>query len=115
MKDRPTSRHLLQDQLGRLVGWQHAENRVRIISRKNRRGYHEIAFSGIYILDPSVFELFPPEDVFSLTPWIIELSGVHDFRVWDQEGNYWYDLGTAENLERAERILHSEGDEINIR
>jgi len=76
VKDRPTSRSLLYDHNDRLVGWEHPEKRIRIISRKIRKGFRETAFSGIYILDPSLFESFPEEDVFSLTPWLIELSGV---------------------------------------
>ncbi len=104
-KERSTSRHLLQDKAGRIVGWQHAENRIRIVSRPNRRGYHETAFSGIYILNSDMLELFPEEDVFSLTPWIINLSGSHDLRGWDNEDYYWFDLGTAANLKTAEQKL----------
>jgi len=104
-KDRPSSRPLLVDKGGRLVGWEHLENRIRIVNQKFRRAYFETAFSGIYILDPAIFEFFPSEEIFSLTPWILELSGRQEVRTWDHEENYWFDMGTADKLKMAERKI----------
>ncbi len=109
-KDRPTSRHLLLDKGGRIVGWQHLEKRIRILSRKSPRGYHETAFSGVYILDPAIFKLFPEENIFSLTPWLIELLSNYEIRGWDHADNYWFDLGTAANLKKAEKKLLPDPD-----
>ena len=103
VKERPTSRQLLFGPDFLLSGWHHPENRIRIISRKNRKGYYETAFSGIYILDPQIFNLFPDEKIFSVMPWLLELSGQHDILGWDHSSDFWYDLGSLENLKMAER------------
>lgn len=110
IKERPTSRNLLFDRNLVLCGWHHPENRIKIVSRNSRGGYYETAFSGIYILDPSAFDLFPEEDVFSLTPWLIELSGKHEIRGWDHNEDYWFDLGTPIKLNRAEEMLMPDPD-----
>ena len=104
VKERPTSRHLLFNQRGLLSGWQHPEKRIKIVSRNGRTSL-ETAFSGIYILSPAIFDLFPPEDAFSLTPWILELSGANEILGWSHDEDYWYDLGTPQNLSRAEKKL----------
>ncbi len=104
VKERPTSRQLLFNKNAMLSGWQHPEKRIRIVSR-NGRGFIETAFSGIYILDSAMYDFFPEEDVFSFTPWILELSGSNDIRGWDHHQDYWFDLGTPANLFKAEKKL----------
>jgi MurNAc alpha-1-phosphate uridylyltransferase len=104
-KDRPTSRHLLKDKSGLLIGWQHAENRLRIISHKSGKKCLETAFSCVYIIDPAMFKEFPEEEVFSFTPWIIELLRHYDIKTWDHDDDYWFDMGTVANLKRAEQNL----------
>lgn len=104
VKERPTSRHLLFNQRGLLSGWEHPEKRIRIVSR-NGRGFIQTGFSCVYILNPEIFKLFPPEDVFSLTPWLLEMSGKNEILGWSHDQDYWYDLGTPKNLARAEKKL----------
>ncbi len=104
VKERPTSRQLLFNKHAFMSGWQHPEKRIKIVSR-NGRDFLETAFSGVYILDPSMYDLFPEEDVFSFTPWILELSGSNDIRGWEHDQDYWFDLGTPSNLSKAEKML----------
>lgn len=102
---RPTSRSLICNGSGRLVGWQYPEKRIRIIHDKSRGPLYETAFSGVYVLDPNLFKLFPDEDAFSLTPWLLNISVNNHIRAWDHSGSYWYDLGTVQNLRSAEKKL----------
>ena len=103
IKERPTSRYLLFNNNMYLSGWYQPEKRIRIISRKSKQGYYDAAFSGIYILNPSVFEDFPDEEVFSLTPWLLERSGKMDILGWNQGRKYWYDMGTADKLSNTHK------------
>jgi NDP-sugar pyrophosphorylase family protein len=115
IKDRPTSRYLLFNKDMFLSGWYQPDRRVRIISRKSKGGYIETAFSGIYIINPSLFKSFPEYDVFSLTPWLVEQSGHVDMAGWDQGDSYWYDLGNAGNLEAAQKnLIKNPGDEYTF-
>jgi len=110
-KERPSSRPLLIDEGEYLVGWENPDKRIRIVNRYFRKPYRLAAFSGLYVLDPSIFSLFPDEDVFSLTPWLLELTGKHKIRSWSHDENYWFDLGTAGNLKMAEEKILPVKDE----
>lgn len=111
VKDRSTSRNLLFTQDKLLAGWNYPERNLTIITRESRKGYDEKAFSGIYIIDPSLFKHFPEESIFSITPWMIELSKDVDILSYDHSGDLWFDLGRMNNFKNAERkvILSTEG------
>ncbi len=74
VKQRNTSRSLLFTSNGYLGGWEYPEKRLRIITRNSKNGYAHTAFSGIYIINPELFDEFPEEDFFSVSPWIIHMS-----------------------------------------
>lgn len=115
IKDRPTSRYLLFNRDMLLSGWYQPDRRVRIISRKSKGSYLETAFSGIYIINPSLFSSFPDYEVFSLTPWLLEQSTHLGIAGWDQGDSYWYDLGTVENLKAAQKnLIKNPGDQYSF-
>jgi len=101
VKDRPTSRSLLFNHQGFLGGWEYPERNLRIISRNSRGGYTRQAFSGVYIIDPSLFTQFPDSASFSIIPWILDLSGKTSVPGYDHSSDQWYDLGSVENIEKT--------------
>jgi len=109
VKDRPTSRQLLFTPKGQLAGWSYPERNLRIITRDSRKGYVHAGFSGIYIISPEVFNLLPDENVFSITPWLIELSQDMEICRYDHSDGKWFDLGRKNSFVKAEsKILLSE-------
>jgi len=103
VKNRDTSRNLLFNHDGLLAGWEYPEKHMRIISRRSKEGYAETAFSGIYVMNPDFFTLFPDDPVFSIMPWLLEQSKDFPIAGFDHSDDYWFDLGTSDNLNRAAR------------
>lgn len=106
---RDTSRYLLFDD-NRMVGW---ENRKigEIRSPWNREvcnGAIPMAFGGVHILNPSVFNYLAtvPEKVFSITPFYTEFCDRLRIYGFTPAENYnWVDIGRPESLKLAENIL----------
>lgn len=109
VKDRPTSRQLLFTPKGILAGWSYPDRKLKIISRESRKGYVQTGFSGIYIINPEVLRQMPDDDVFSITPWLIELSRDIEIGSYDHSDGKWFDLGRKNSFVKAEaKILLSE-------
>jgi len=109
VKDRPTSRQLLFTPNNILAGWSYPERHLKIITRDSRKGYVETGFSAVYIINPEVFSLMPDERVFSLTPWLIELSKNMEIHSYDHSDGKWFDLGRKNSFLKAEsKVILSE-------
>lgn len=111
VKDRPTSRQLLFTPKNLLAGWTYPERRLTIITRDSRKGYIQTGFSGIYIINPEVCSLMPEDDIFSLTPWLIEMSRDMEIVSYDHSDGKWFDLGRKNSFIKAESkvLLSADG------
>ncbi len=103
--DRPATRYLLVDSEGVLCGWEHpAAGRRRIVREGDgplrRRGY-----CGIAVIDARVLDLLPDEEVFSLTPFFLDLAARHPVRVAEVPASFWYDVGKPGIIEEVERNI----------
>ena len=106
VKDRETTRSLLFTANKQLAGWHYPDRHLTIITRNSKGGYIEKAFSGIYIINPELFDRFPDEDVFSIMPWFIEQSKNTTICSYDHSEDLWFDLGRLQNLKSAEKMVH---------
>ena len=105
VQDRGSTRTLLFDDLG-LLGWEnrgcdHArEGRVEV--RKPWGEVRSFSFSGIHVLEPSIFALSQRTGAFSIISLYLDLAreGWQIIPV-DVTGQAWFDIGTPEKLERA--------------
>ena len=100
VKRRETSRYLLINDDDRLCGWRNKKTNEEIIS------YHadnpiEIAFSGIQIINPKIFQLNTLKGKFSLTQMYLDLSTKSLINVY-KDDSLWFDLGSPENIKEAE-------------
>lgn len=75
-------------------------------------GTHQ--FAGVYIMEPAVAELFPPEDLFSIVPVWLQLiregrvaGAVFDWANWHEIGDAKSYLDTVLNTPGRERIAPS--------
>lgn len=97
---RPTSRPLLFDQNGSLRG--------RASQRPAEPGMRALAFCGIHVISPRIFERISEEGVFSIIDSHVRLAAegerITGFRA---DEYYWRDLGRVENVEQAARDLES--------
>lgn len=108
VQDRMTSRYLLFDDDGRLCG-----------RRKGRDGRNEmvrasaqtraLAFSGIHVISPRIFDLMDEDGAFSIIDCYLRLAAKGEKVVAFPADEYqWRDLGTPDSLALAEQALTGE-------
>ncbi len=110
--DRNTSRKLIFDSLGRMLGWTNLNTgEVKTVYEddiiQGECPTTALAFGGIHILSPKVFPLLEEfahdDDRFSIIPFYIANARRLDIRAYcPTKSSYsWYDIGKPETLEQA--------------
>ncbi len=108
VSERQTSRYLLFDENDRLRGWIN-EKTGEIkppVARSEIEPCRKLAFSGVHILQPSVFKQmanFP--DKFSLIDFYLSLCNTTDIRAYIPKHLSLLDVGKTASLEEAAQFL----------
>lgn len=105
VKERKSSRYFLFDDSTQLCGWENVKTGDKIISRYSSPELTQLAFSGIQIVSPAIFNLMKDEGVFSITNTYIELCANHKITGYLHNDSFWMDLGKPESIKKAEGIL----------
>lgn len=104
VRNRETQRYFKFDENNRLVGWINKNTGERKISvPDNFESAREMAFSGIHIIQPEAFNLFPADKRFSITDWYLELTKNHIIKGCFDTCDFWMDVGKPEQLELARK------------
>ena len=114
VKDRITSRYFVFDDDYRLQGWiNKSTGETRPAAFVHREGLNELAFGGIHVISPSIFE--PLEEYsqgqakFSITPFYVAECHTHLIKGYVQDSPYtWLDVGKPETLVQAEDVLKND-------
>lgn len=102
VRNRTGKRFFLIDNEGILCGWTNVSTGEEIVVRSSEGLLRKIAFSGIHIIDPLIFNHMK-EGRFSLTALYLELASANQILTFRHDGGYWFDIGTPENLEIARK------------
>ena len=108
VKDRKTSRYFVFDDDYRLQGWiNKSTGETRPEQFVHREGMHELAFGGIHVISPSIFQELESyskgQPKFSVTPFYVDECHNHVIRGYVQDAPYtWLDVGKPETLKEAE-------------
>ena len=111
VKDRLTSRYFVFDDDYRLQGWiNKSTGETRPTAFKHREGMRELAFGGIHVISPSIFEPLERhsqgEAKFSITPFYVDEFHTHIINGYVQQRPYtWLDVGKPETLAQAEEMF----------
>ncbi len=111
VKDRLTSRYFVFDDDYRLQGWiNKSTGETRPTAFKHREGMRELAFGGIHVISPSIFEPLERhsqgEAKFSITPFYVDECHTHIINGYVQQSPYtWLDVGKPETLAQAEEMF----------
>ncbi len=111
VKDRKTSRYFVFDNNHRLQGWiNRSTGETRPDGFVHREGMHELAFGGIHIISPSIFNELEKyskgQPKFSITPFYVDECHNHLIKGYVQSTPYnWLDVGKPETLKEAEILL----------
>jgi NDP-sugar pyrophosphorylase family protein len=104
VRHRKGNRMLIIDKKGRLMGWCNNATKEEILTVENKKGLEQIAFTGIHVISPAIFDLMQ-EGVYSMTSLYLMLAGSHLINTFLYDDGYWFDCGTPANLEKIRKQL----------
>lgn len=106
VRNRETQRYFKFNQQKQLVGWVNKKTGETKVSVPCDFGNAtSMAFSGIHIISPEIFNLFPGEKRFSITNWYLELAKNHLIQGYFDHSDFWMDVGKPEQLSKARKLF----------
>jgi len=105
VSNRETSRYFLFDENMQLCGWENTKTGEVKIVRSKALYLKRFAFSGIHIIDPSIFSYMNQDGKFSVVDTYLELAANHKIIGFEHNPENWVDMGKPEELLKAEVIL----------
>jgi NDP-sugar pyrophosphorylase family protein len=104
--DRNTKRYFLFDNELKLAGWTDTSSGEIRWSFNPLPQAKKLAFSGIHIISPEIFNLFKDKGRFSIIETYLDLSKTKPIYGYIQEGMNWFDLGKPEQVEMVATYLN---------
>jgi len=104
VSNRESNRYLLFNDDNILCGWQDVKKEEKILVRDDVK-LHQLAFSGIHILNPHLIESFPKEEVFSVIKAYLKIASTEDIQAYVSNDLRWIDVGKIDSLEKAEELI----------
>ena len=106
VRNRKTQRYLKFDTEKRLVGWLNKKTgETKVSVPENFEQAIEMAYSGIHIIQPEIFDLMPSEEKFPVFEFYLELAKKHLLKGYFDDSDLWMDVGKPEQLEKAREIF----------
>ncbi len=105
VRSRKTSRYFLFDDKLSLCGWKNFKTNDIKIAKPPSSKLTPIAFSGIQIISPEIFQYINNKSVFSITDIYIALAGRYLISAYKHDDTFWMDIGKPENIVKAEKHL----------
>lgn len=97
VRKRETSRYFLFDESNRLTGWTNLKTGKVIGARVPSGIERKLAFSGIQIIDPAIFQLITESGKFSLTDLYLRLAKDQTIIGYEENDSKWKDVGKSVN------------------
>ncbi len=107
VRHREGSRFLLMTPDKRLYGWENIATGEKILTCSSGPELERIAFSGLHVIDPLLFDLMTENGVFSIVQTYLRLAKDHVIMGYVDDASYWTDVGTPAKLIKA-------GEEIDL-
>jgi NDP-sugar pyrophosphorylase family protein len=104
VRHRPGNRFFLIDSSGIIRGWRNNATGEQILTREVAESLSEIAFSGVHIIEPVIFN-YMDRGTYTLTSLYLKLAVAHDIFTFTDDTGYWGDIGTPESLESIRKLL----------
>jgi NDP-sugar pyrophosphorylase family protein len=105
VRNRETSRYLLfSKKTKKLTGWKNIKTGE---IKKSRRAKNptSLAFSGVSILHPRIFDFMLDEDAFSIIPVLLKAAKTENIFSYQHDDSFWLDVGKLPALPEAEAFL----------
>ncbi len=108
VSNRTSSRCLLFNEQQQMVGWRNnatGEEKGPVVSMNNREGIFPMAFSGIHVLNNSIFSAIQHSGKFSMIDVYLDLCSKQSIKMFDHSGADLIDVGKPESIEQAAAIF----------
>lgn len=104
---RDTSRYLLFDEKNQLCAWENRLKNEKIVVRESKH-CTPLAFSGIQIINPEIFQHITETGVFPIVDLYLRLAKNYSILAYNHTGDFWLDIGKYEELEEDERLIRNQ-------
>jgi NDP-sugar pyrophosphorylase family protein len=98
LSKRVTNRKLLFDSQNQLCEWHNLTTGEKKISRLPVGKTKLLAYSGIHVIDPQLFDLIEENGVFSIMDVYLRLAQNHSIIGFEHKKKNWYDMGKYTQL-----------------
>lgn len=105
VSDRHSSRKLLFQEDLSLKGWRNLQTGEEILANTALKDLKELAFSGIHVIRPALFDLVKSTGKFSIMEVYMDLMKTEQIRGYDHSGSTLIDVGRAESILEAENYF----------
>lgn len=109
-QDRNTSRKLLFDTDGKLIGWRNVTDGSFKWVNGEYNDFEELAFNGIHFFKPALFSETKVEPA-SVIDLYLDLAKTKTIRRIKLSPTFWFDLGKPQEIEQAEKLLKDIGND----
>jgi NDP-sugar pyrophosphorylase family protein len=97
VKDRETSRSFLMNDQNLLKGWRDNRSGETLLVNEEKQELLPIAFSCVHVMNPEIFNFFPADKKFSITPFYLELARQRDINLYRHDADTWIDMGRLDS------------------
>lgn len=104
VRARNSSRYFLFNKNNELCGWRNEKTKKQIIT-SNTVQLKKLAFSGIHIISPELFDFFKPEKIFSIVDTYLDISNKQKIIAYEHSNDHWFDIGDTNKLKQAENFF----------
>lgn len=106
VRKRATSRYFIFDESNTLYGWMNVKSGEIKMPRSAHGNFKMLAFSGIHIISPEIFDLMKEkEGFFSIIDVYLEAANSQLIKGFEHNDGLWLDVGKRENIVEAAKII----------
>ena len=103
--DRYSSRKLLFNQNQQLKGWRNLNTNDEILAEEDTDNLHELAFSGIHLIQPKIFNSIHQTGKFSIIDVYMQLMITENIIGYNHSGGILIDVGRPSSVLEAEQVF----------
>lgn len=106
VRNRSTQRYLIFNKNMRFTGWiNRATSEIKPPTLQLKNRHKQLAFSGIHIINPKIFDKIKQSGKFSIIDTYIDLTGNNKIIGFEDTTDLWLDVGKYEELAEAEKVM----------
>lgn len=105
VQNRSSSRYLLFDAEMLLVGWKNVVTSKEIHTKSANTTSSELAFNGIHIINPQIFDLMDEKGKFSTIPFYLRLASHYRIMGYRDDKIPYLDIGKPGSVEEAAKRI----------